>query len=132
MGTRADFYVAKGFDDQEAEWLGSIAWDGYRDGIPEALKLSTTEERFRAEVSTFLKSRKDATWPNEGWPWPWDDTNTTDCTYLFVDGQVWHRDGMDGIEPVMTEHREFEWPDMSARKNVKLGGPGSGIIVITM
>ena len=30
MGTRADFYIGKGTD---AEWLGSIAWNGYPDGI---------------------------------------------------------------------------------------------------
>ena len=32
MGTRADFYVGKGKD---SEWLGSIAWDWYPDGIPD-------------------------------------------------------------------------------------------------
>lgn len=30
MGTRADFYVGRG---ESAEWLGSIAWDGYPSGI---------------------------------------------------------------------------------------------------
>lgn len=32
MGTRADFYVGRG---TEAEWIGSIALDGYPDGIPD-------------------------------------------------------------------------------------------------
>ena len=26
MGSRADFYIGEG---TEAEWLGSVAWDGY-------------------------------------------------------------------------------------------------------
>jgi hypothetical protein len=30
MGTRADFYVGRG---ETAEYLGSIAWDGYPDGL---------------------------------------------------------------------------------------------------
>jgi hypothetical protein len=29
MGTRADFYVGRGKD---AEWLGSVAFDGYPSG----------------------------------------------------------------------------------------------------
>jgi hypothetical protein len=30
MGTRADFYIGRG---TEAEWLGSVAWDGYPGGV---------------------------------------------------------------------------------------------------
>jgi hypothetical protein len=30
MGTRADFYVGRGPD---AEWLGSVAMDGYPSGV---------------------------------------------------------------------------------------------------
>lgn len=30
MSTRADFYVGRG---AEAEWIGSISWDGYPDGV---------------------------------------------------------------------------------------------------
>jgi len=38
MGTRADFYVGMGKD---AEWLGSVAWDGY-EWADRRLALSTT------------------------------------------------------------------------------------------
>jgi hypothetical protein len=80
MGTRADFYVGRG---PSAEWLGSIAWDGYRDGIPDAIILASTEADFRREVAAFLASRDDGTTPDLGWPWPWEDSHTTDCTYSF-------------------------------------------------
>ena len=69
MGTRADFYVGRG---QKAEWLGSIAWDGYPDGLSDIPVLSAqTEVAFRAAVRDMLASRKDGTTPEMGWPWPW-------------------------------------------------------------
>jgi hypothetical protein len=37
MGTRADFYIGCGRD---SEWIGSIAWDGYPDGLSDLLKKS--------------------------------------------------------------------------------------------
>ena len=48
MGTRADFYLGEG---SAAEWLGSVAWDGYDvteadDGLAHTLRLSPTKEEF--------------------------------------------------------------------------------------
>src|SRR6478736_9246390 len=86
MGTRADFYVGKGLT---AEWIGSIAWDGYRDGIDSKLLKSQTEKQFRNRVKKFLVNRNDATYPEQGWPWPWDNSSITDCSYWFFDGVVW-------------------------------------------
>src|ERR1700690_1971601 len=80
MGTRADFYVGRGKD---AEWLGSIAWDGYPDGIDAPLLAATTESRFRDEFSKFLAPREDKTLPEHGWPWPWETSSTTDYAYCF-------------------------------------------------
>lgn len=40
MGTRADFYVGRG---PEAEYLGSIAWDGHPEGMPSELLRSSAE-----------------------------------------------------------------------------------------
>jgi hypothetical protein len=34
MGTRADFYIAIEGETPHLEWLGSIAFDGYPEGIP--------------------------------------------------------------------------------------------------
>jgi hypothetical protein len=87
MGTRADFYVDRG---EDAEWLGSIAWDGYPDGIEEHHIIECeTQEEYRAAVQKMLEERDDATKPEQGWPWPWDDSRTTDYAYAFDQGRVW-------------------------------------------
>jgi hypothetical protein len=67
MGTRADFYVGVG---PEAEWLGSIAWDGYAGAENPncGLMRAKTEEEFRKEVDGIRASRDDFTAPEDGWP----------------------------------------------------------------
>jgi len=84
MGTRADFYIGQGVS---AEWLGSIAWDGYPEGMVQDLFACCTEEEWRQHIKEFLASRKDATHPNRGWPWPWDDSSLTDYSYAFLTGR---------------------------------------------
>jgi hypothetical protein len=111
MGTRADFYVGRGVD---AEWIGSIAWDGYPPGItplseemvrayrggpmthksiewPKGAHLfdATTEAEYRERVERFFQYRDDVTRPADGWPWPWEDSRTTDYAYAFDGGKVW-------------------------------------------
>ena len=147
MGTRCDMYVGKGKD---AEWIGSIAFDGYRDGIDEAVLKATTEEEFRTAFAEFVKRRDDYTSPEMGWPWPWDTSETSDCSYWFFDGKVWDEGGeygtptyyrpCDVAEPDGDEAEAamrvkyganiIEFPDMSARKNVTLG-ERSGIMILT-
>lgn len=153
MGTRADFYAGYG---ENAEWIGSIAWDGYPKGISKAaddktssrILESTTEENYREAVAQYLAHREDATAPEHGWPWPWDDSNTTDYAYCFDDGAV--RIFSFGSEvpkkfrkAVLTEKGALwdEWcerdssttdavfPDMSKRKKVTFG-KRSGLLVL--
>ena len=97
MGTRADFYIGRGLD---AEWLGSQAWDGYPSAvIPDLQRIAhlagslTSEEGFRSTISAYLAKRYDATLPEQGWPWPWDDSGTTDCAYCFDGGTIWTATG---------------------------------------
>lgn len=144
MGTRADFYVGTG---KEAQWLGSIAFDGYN--IDEAkeprdntdpytlrcwnIKNAKTEDEFRKAVADFLAFDQTATKPEDGWPWPWDNSQTTDYAYCF--------DGTKTVSfsfgrPIpedrseMSEHTpKAEFPDMSGVKNVTLG-PRSGLTVL--
>jgi len=87
MGTRADFYV--GLDPDTMEWLGSIAWDGYPGGIDSGVKSAKMEETFRDRVTQLLESREDATTPDMGWPWPWEDSQITDFSYAFANDSVW-------------------------------------------
>lgn len=86
MGTRADFYVGRG---EKAEWLGSVAYDGYPDGGPEELAKAKSLSGFRERVDQLLAREEHATRPAEGWPWPWEDSQTTDYAYAFENGQVW-------------------------------------------
>ena len=96
MGTRADFYVGRG---EKAEWLGSIAWDGYPEGVigregkrNTGLEAATSADEFRSAVAKFLSYRDDATLPANGWPWPWNDSNTTDYAYAFDGDRMWITD----------------------------------------
>jgi hypothetical protein len=169
MGTRADFYTAKS---EGIEWKGSVAFDGY--SIAEAdekdlspndkekrtqnfleceIKKCSDETTFNELLSEYFKNRDDVTLPNEGWPWPWENSKLTDETYLFKDGKVWrmyrhdgeyedcttpcyfaavvdklHDDEGDIIEP--SEKLVLNVPDMTHLKNVQLGKK-SGLIIVS-
>ena len=134
MGTRADFYIGRGKD---AEWLGSIAWDGYPGGLdtPQLLA-STAEPHYRSEVEKFLARRNDATLPADGWPWPWTDSRTTDYAYAFDGGRTWASAYGTEWFPANEPEPEVEdrpkvgaFPDMTEKQNVTFG-KRSGIIVI--
>lgn len=85
MGTRADFYVGRG---ESAEWIGSIALDGYPTGVARPVLASASEKQFRFDVAELLRNCTHGTTPDQGWPWPWNDSRTTDYAYAFDDGQV--------------------------------------------
>lgn len=132
MGTRADFYVGRGPD---AEWLGSIAWDGYPDGIDRGVLEMAGEASYRLAVLAMLQERDDGTLPEQGWPWPWSTSHTTDYAYAFDEGQVWascfghpwfdpkHE------EPEHEDAKPTELPDM-AHRQATTWGKRSGLIVI--
>jgi hypothetical protein len=85
MGTRADFYIRK---EGKMKWLGSQGLDGYPEGIDDKVLQATTEAEFELSVNEYLRNRNDATFPKDGWPWPWNDSRTTDFSYIFEDGKV--------------------------------------------
>lgn len=146
MGTRADFYVGRG---PEAEWLGSISWDGYPAGVDDAVFFPSTETEYRAAVSTFLASRDDRTLPTEPWPWPWDDSATTDYAYAYENGKVyassfghaWFEvkpNEENGGEPLdeddesISQDKVAVFPDMSARRGSWANVMGkSGLLVVS-
>jgi hypothetical protein len=98
MGTRADFYVGI---DENSEWLGSIAYDGFPNkwGHPYKLLKVKTEKTYRKKVKEIIKNNIEygAVFPENGWPWPWEDSSITDYSYYFYNGKVYHTD---------TEHTE--------------------------
>lgn len=135
MGTRADFYVGEGPD---AEWLGSIAFDGDPSGEPRPLLDAHDEITYRHLVDLILdKNAEDATRPEQGWPWPWDTSAGTDHAYAWMAdgghvlashfGSAWY-------DPLRwTEQSPPDFPDMSARRNLaEPGSPRSGLIVIAI
>ena len=133
MGTRADFYIGRG---ENAEWLGSIAWDGYPEGIDIDVLRSTSPVTFKANLERFFSTRDDVTLPERGWPWPWEDSRTTDYAYALDDGKVWASCfGREWFDPQDREaahgggHRVAVFPDMSARMNMRRD-IGSGAIFL--
>lgn len=124
MGTRADFYVGRG---PQAQWLGSIAYDGYPDGQPESVIGAASEDDFKTRVASLLATVDDATLPADGWPWPWNDSGTTDYAYAFDDGVVWaSRFGGAWFKATElapedvsgTTRKAAVFPDMKVRKSV--------------
>lgn len=141
MGTRADFWVGRGV---EAEWLGSISWEGYPDGVDDAVFFPTTEHEYRTAVTNFLASRDDRTLPTEPWPWPWDDSGTTDYAYAYENGKVFgssfghawfevnpnEENGGEPDDEDDTEGKVAVFPDMSARRGSWANVMGkSGLLV---
>jgi len=115
MGTKADFYVGK---NKNAEWIGSIAYDGYEfaEDKNHPIRQAKTESEYRAAVAQELSKRDDATTVEQGWPWPWEDSGTTDYAYAFTNNRL----SWKGWK---------SYPDMSSKKNITLGRR-SGLLII--
>jgi hypothetical protein len=134
MGTRADFYIGRG---KSAEWLGSIAWGGYPESIDKKLLKAKTKDNFVSALNKFFKGRDDVTLPKDGWPWPWDDSNTTDFSYAFDDGKVYATCfGSHWFDPLIEQSDECqeregksEFPNMKNIKNIAFN-KRSGLIII--
>ena len=144
MGTRADFYDGIG---AKAKWLGSIAWDGYPAGLSGGdvaakdlkeipLLQVKTPQAFRKAVKEFLAKRGDATLPKQGWPWPWDDSRTTDYAYAFDPkrgkvvascfGSSWYVPTLQGEPP---QNKLAVFPNMKAKQKITFGAR-SGLLVV--
>lgn len=132
MGTRADFYVGQG---KQAEWLGSVAWDGHPENFVKSLGTAKTEKGFRKAVAGVLSGRDDATLPEHGWPWPWVDSRTTDYAYAWCSDHVqvsgfgyeWFKLG--DPEPEIDDRpKTAVFPNMKSRQRVTFG-KRSGILL---
>ncbi len=139
MGTRADFYVGK--TAEQMEWIGSIAFDGYPDGIDKAILSAKSKGEYREAVSKLLARREDGTFSKDGWPWPWRTSSLTDYSYAFADGKVWGTNWDGGWSDASAWRPEdkgdekeqtgpaVQFPDMTERQRVTYG-KRSGLIVI--
>lgn len=138
MGTRADFYVGLG---ESAEWLGSLAFDGYPDGEPAVLLAAQSESEWRAKVAALIASLDDGTRPDQGWPWPWEDSRTTDYAYAWTpDGLLASAFGHRWFDPTQPEPEPEDdeslspkaavFPNMKDRMNVALDNKRSGLLIL--
>jgi hypothetical protein len=134
MGTRADFYIGRGKD---AQWLGSIAYDGYPSGNPSEVVLAKDEAAFKTAVEA-LDKNDHYTSPEQGWPWPWKSSQTTDYAYAWDDGKVWiscfgHRwitlAEHDGLHDGGCSGPKVEFPDMTEQQNIA-HGKRSGVLLV--
>lgn len=123
MGTRADYYIGKGKD---LRWLGSTAYDGCPDWMPKKFLRAKTEEEYLAEFNKKISTRDDFTSPEQGWPWPWEDSHTTDYAYTFFEGKVWACNNCHWFDPI---EPPVEFPDMTQIQNVTLG-ERSGLMIL--
>jgi hypothetical protein len=124
MGTRADFYLGRG---KAAQWLGSIGWDGHPESLPFADVKS--KDDFMATVKG-LEARDDFTPFEAGWPWPWEDSRTTDYAYAWDDGVWVSQFGSPWFRYGKSEGRgrRATFPKMGPCGSLVLG-PRSGILV---
>lgn len=89
-----------------------------------------------------LAGREDATTIDQGWPWPWNDSGTTDYSYYFRNNQILWAGNRFAKFPMdssfmanyatredLYEENDGIFPDMSSKKNITFG-PRSGILSI--
>lgn len=134
MGTRADFYIGKGKD---AEWLGSVGWDGHPESFPNIIGI-TDEKEYREAVLKELKGRDDGTLPDMGWPWPWEDSRTTDYAIAFFDDKVWAscfgHEFFDPLKPPEDDYtgkKTKKFPTMTKKRTAPPTlGPRSGLLTV--
>jgi len=147
MGTRADFYVAdQGRDLSWINWIGSVGQDGYPDGFP-GMKEVVSVQGFRDFLYKSVGATKQWTAPSQGGAWPWENSQTTDYTYVFnpSEGDVqvacfgcgWapfdcaYESARKGSEALLYEPLEvIQFPDMSKIANLALD-ERSGLIFMT-
>lgn len=86
MGIRADFYIR---DNDTFVWLGSLAYEGNPENIPNNILEADDPEDFYHSVLDEIDPRDDAYSGNEEWPWTWQNSSMTDYVYTFYQGQVY-------------------------------------------
>lgn len=111
MGTRADFWLGRGAD---AEWLGSIQYDGHPKGLTGSLLLADDEQEYRAAVAALLADREDALRPDSATPPKWLRLRARmiDYTYTFFYARMWaSRYGSPWFDPLGADWDPEYGPD---------------------
>jgi hypothetical protein len=122
----ADFYVRLS---KSIEWLGSISSNGgVLETICPEITFVTSAHEFRSEIRRIAK-RDDFHSPEEGWPWKWKTSASTDFCYVFTKDQVEvykfgrKRSFTEDDTAVYSSRKDTWFPDMSSAKStVSLSG----------
>lgn len=92
MGTKADFYIERR---GKLIWCGSTPYDGH---APDNKKEWFIKTAFAPQSNRMMQCRTEAEYiytmatiwkrsqfvhPSDGWPWPWDDSQTTGNFFVF-------------------------------------------------
>lgn len=126
MGTRADFYTRN--TEGKLRYVGSIALDGYPDGIPSYVLGAGNAAAFCHGLYKWFKhDRTDATTPKKGFPWPWSTSALTDYTYVF-DARSGRVQQFHFGKPINKRGRPYKWPDMTSMQRVALDNR-SGLLI---
>jgi hypothetical protein len=101
---------------------------------------------FRKAVKEFFAGRDDATLPEQGWPWPWEDSRTSDHAYAYDEGKVWVSSfgrryitvrqyfslmgkSDEKVHAYYNDPKDEVFPNMKDRQAMTFG-PRSGLLVI--
>ena len=139
MGTRADYYLGR--DPETMVWLGSTAWDGNPEAVfGDTPPVITERAEWLEWIANHVMIRSDYTNPERGWPWPWDDSGTTDYAYAWCPrtGEIYVSNyGRPWVSLVLAlegtyddEGEKVAFPNMAAIKNIRWDPEGSGIFIV--
>ncbi|MEO1208843.1 MAG: hypothetical protein AAFX78_04795 [Cyanobacteria bacterium J06638_20] len=90
-----------------------------------------TQGRYREVVEEILSSVSHSTTPDQGWPWPWDDSSVTDYAYCWDGSRVVIASDdelEEDDEPEPFPRIPFMLPNQSHRRNVALD-ERSGLVI---
>jgi hypothetical protein len=136
MGTRADFYIKRAGEALiSTDWVGSIAWGGYPQGIADRILNATDASEFRMAIDEAAED--DFTSADKGWPWPWTNSCMTNYSYVFwvEESRVIHyRYGVrfnpeDDKAELFDQEHDLDFPEMDSSTVAPDGSPASGIII---
>jgi hypothetical protein len=93
------------------------------DSLATSVACAVVEVEYRDDVARMIKALKRSDsggiLPADGWPWPWENSQTTDFAYAFDGGKVWV--SCFGSEWADASNVPEEWPN--ERKSKKAAFP---------
>ncbi len=108
---RADFYIGI---DGDAEWLGSIVYDGNPETMGKIFR-AKTKKKFRKRVAARIAGVDHGTTPDQGWPWPWATSMLSDYAYAWHSGVYVYNGGASARATTQIASGAGRWIDGKLR-----------------